>query len=46
LFSGRHRWDTAGQDRFRALTKIFYRSSRCVFVCFDLSSRPSFESAR
>jgi len=37
-------WDTAGQEKFRALTSSFYRNAAIVALCFDLSSRASFES--
>jgi small GTP-binding protein len=37
-------WDCAGQERFRALTKLYYRGAHiCVFV-FDLSNKTSLES--
>ena len=37
-------WDCAGQERFRALTKLYYRYSNiCIFV-FDLSNPQSLES--
>lgn len=37
-------WDCAGQERFRALTKLYYRYSHiCIFV-FDLSNPQSLES--
>ncbi|PAA56421.1 hypothetical protein BOX15_Mlig012068g1 [Macrostomum lignano] len=37
-------WDTAGQDRFRAVTKAFYRDSLGALLVFSISSRASFDS--
>ena len=37
-------WDTAGQESFRSITRLFYKDSDAVFVCFDMTSRKSFES--
>jgi small GTP-binding protein len=28
-------WDTAGQDRFQSISKMFYRESTVAFVCYD-----------
>ena len=30
-------WDTAGQESFKSLNKIFYRSSHCVFLVYDVT---------
>ncbi|URE45009.1 RAB GTPase [Musa troglodytarum] len=32
-------WDTAGQDRYRAITSAYYRGSVGALVVFDLSRR-------
>ena len=37
-------WDTAGQETFLTLTTAFYRSCSGVLLCFDLTSRSSFEN--
>jgi Rab family protein len=37
-------WDTAGQETFLTLTTGFYRSCNGVLLCFDLTSRASFEN--
>lgn len=37
-------WDTAGQESFKSITKIFYRGAHCIFLCFDLNRRESFRS--
>lgn len=36
-------WDTAGHDRFAALTAGFYRNCQGVVLCFDLTNRVSFD---
>ncbi len=35
-------WDTAGQEKFRALAKIFYKDAKVICLCYDISSRNSF----
>lgn len=30
-------WDTAGQERFKAIVRIYYRSTNAVLLIFDLS---------
>jgi small GTP-binding protein len=37
-------WDTAGQEKFRSITRSYFRSSSAVFMVFDLTSRESFAS--
>jgi Ras-related protein Rab-2A len=37
-------WDTAGQENFKAITKMFYRAADCILFCFDMTSRKSFEN--
>jgi len=35
-------WDTAGQESFKSITKIFYRGAHCVFLTYDISKLESF----
>ena len=35
-------WDTAGQEKFRALTKLFYKNSNIVIFVYDITNRKSF----
>jgi small GTP-binding protein len=37
-------WDTAGQDKFKTITKSYYRNSQGVLVVFALDRRDSFTS--
>jgi len=39
-------WDTAGQDNFRAMAPMFYKDAAAVIVCYDVTSRESFEGMR
>ena len=38
-------WDTAGQENFKSITKIFYRGTHCVFLAYDISRENTFENA-
>ena len=35
-------WDTAGQESFQSITKIFYRGAHAVLLTYDLTSMDSF----
>ena len=39
-------WDTAGQERFRSLIPSYINDSQVVVVCYDITSRPSFENVK
>ena len=36
-------WDTAGQEKFCSLTKIFIKESKIVIFVYDITSKQSFE---
>ena len=36
-------WDTAGQEKFRSITRIFYNKSDLGFIVFDLSNSDTAE---
>ena len=36
-------WDTAGQEKFKSLTRNFYKNSHGVLICYDVTNRKSFE---
>ena len=35
-------WDTAGQEAFQSITKIFYKGAHAVLMTYDLTSMDSF----
>ena len=37
-------WDTAGQENFRSVTKVFYRNTHAVLICYPIDSRESFKN--
>ena len=36
-------WDTAGQEKYHSIGFPFYKGSDCCAICYDLSSKVSFE---
>ncbi|XP_055340149.1 ras-related protein Rab-24-like isoform X2 [Paramacrobiotus metropolitanus] len=39
-------WDTAGSERYEALSKMFYRGAWAAIICFDLTDEDSFERVK
>ena len=39
-------WDTAGQDRFRAITKNYYKGSHGIILLYDVTNLQSFENIK
>ena len=39
-------WDTVGQERFRAVTPFFYENSKIVILCYDITSKSSFQNLK
>ena len=37
-------WDTAGQESFRSITRIFYRGAHIVFLCYDITREDTFNN--
>ena len=37
-------WDTAGQESFRSITRIFYRGAHCVFLTYDITREETFSN--
>ena len=37
-------WDTAGQDRFRAVTRSYYRGAQGILLCFDATDPATVDS--
>ncbi|EGC31720.1 hypothetical protein DICPUDRAFT_156394 [Dictyostelium purpureum] len=39
-------WDTAGQDRFRSLTPMYYRGACVAILVFDITHQKSFDTVK
>jgi small GTP-binding protein len=39
-------WDTAGQDRFRCITKSYFRGSHGILLIYDITSTSSFNNIK
>jgi len=39
-------WDSAGQERFRTITRAYYRGSHGILLCFDVTNQESFDSLK
>lgn len=37
-------WDTAGQEAYRSLIKIYFRDTKVAILVFDVASKPSFDA--
>ena len=35
-------WDTAGQETFQSIAKVFYKGSQCIFLVYDMTIESSF----
>jgi len=39
-------WDTAGQEKFRSLAKIFYKDAKIIIYVYDITDKNSFEEIK
>ena len=39
-----HLWDTGGQERFRAMTNLYYRDANAAILTYDITNEQSFTS--
>ena len=39
-------WDTAGQEKFRNVNKIFYKDAKAVLLVYDITNRRSFDEIK
>ena len=38
-------WDTAGQEKFDALTKLYFKNAEAAIIVYDVTNEVSFEKA-
>jgi small GTP-binding protein len=39
-------WDTAGQEKYKAIARIYYKDSKVAVVVYDVNSRESFNAMK
>ena len=39
-------WDTAGQEKYRSMAKIFYKDAKAVILVYDITNEKSFEEMK
>ena len=39
-------WDTAGEDRFRSITRNYYKGAKGILLIFDVTDKDTFEHVR
>lgn len=39
-------WDTAGQEKFKALTRMYFQDAEAAIVVYDMTFKESFDSAK
>ena len=39
-------WDTAGQEKYRSLAKVFYKNAAVCVLVYDITRRLSFEAIK
>jgi small GTP-binding protein len=39
-------WDTAGQEKYRSLAKIFYKDAKIIIFVYDITNQKSFEQIK
>ena len=39
-------WDTAGQDRFRAITKNYYKGANGIIIIYDVTNLQTYENVK
>jgi len=39
-------WDTAGQEKYRSLSKIFYKDANVALLCYDIARKNTFEEVK
>lgn len=39
-------WDTAGQEKYRSMNKIFYKDAKVALLVYDITRKTSFEEIK
>lgn len=39
-------WDTAGQEKYRSIAKIFYKDAKIIILVYSITNRDSFETLK
>ncbi|XP_022086490.1 ras-related protein Rab-24-like isoform X1 [Acanthaster planci] len=39
-------WDTAGQEKYTAVSRLYYRGAQAAVLCYDLTNPTSFDKVR
>ena len=39
-------WDTAGQEHYRSITKIFYKNAKIIIFVYDITRKKTFEEIK
>ena len=39
-------WDTAGQEKYKSLTKFFYKDAQIIIMVYDITKKNSFENLK
>ena len=39
-------WDTSGEEKFRSMTRNFYRNADGIFIVFDLTKKTTFDHVK
>ncbi|XP_042879170.1 ras-related protein Rab-24-like [Penaeus japonicus] len=39
-------WDTAGSERYQAMSRIYYRDAGAAIICYDITDKESLERAK
>ena len=41
-----HIWDTAGQEKYRSIGKIFYKDANAAILVYDITNKKSFDEIK
>ena len=41
-----HIWDTAGQEKYRSIAKIFYKDAKAAILVYDITNQKSFDEIK